>query len=74
MNLTEEGLVAPLKQGTKVGTVTYSYKADGLNETLEKTVDLITAEDADKAGWFKLLLRAIGEFFSDLFNGIKNLF
>ncbi|MNW38688.1 D-alanyl-D-alanine carboxypeptidase DacA precursor [compost metagenome] len=74
VNLTEEGLVAPLKQGTKVGTVTYSYKADGLNETLEKTVDLITAEDADKAGWFKLLLRAIGEFFSDLFNGIKNLF
>ncbi|MNO33767.1 D-alanyl-D-alanine carboxypeptidase DacA precursor [compost metagenome] len=72
--LTEEGLVAPLKQGTKVGTVTYSYKVDGLNQTLEKTVNLITAEDADKANWFKLMMRAIGEFFSDLFNGIKNLF
>lgn len=74
VSLTEEGLVAPLKQGTKVGTVTYSYKVEGLNQTLEKTVNLITAEDAEKAGWFKLLLRAIGEFFSDLFNGIKNLF
>ncbi|MNE98511.1 D-alanyl-D-alanine carboxypeptidase DacA precursor [compost metagenome] len=66
--------MAPLKQGTKVGTVTYSYKVEGLNQTLEKTVNLITAEDAEKAGWFKLLLRAIGEFFSDLFSGIKNLF
>ncbi|MNP11607.1 D-alanyl-D-alanine carboxypeptidase DacA precursor [compost metagenome] len=74
VTMTEEGLVAPLKQGTKVGTVTYSYKVDGLDQPLEKTVNLITAEDAEKAGWFKLVLRAIGEFFSDLFNGIKNLF
>lgn len=72
--LAEEGLVAPVKQGTKVGTVTYSYKVDGLDQTLEKTVNLITAQDADKAGWFKLLMRAIGQFFTDLFNGIKNLF
>ncbi|MOA61355.1 hypothetical protein D3C78_1864770 [compost metagenome] len=54
--------------------MTYSYKVDGLDQPLEKTVNLITAEDAEKAGWFKLVLRAIGEFFSDLFNGIKNLF
>lgn len=74
VSLTDEGLVAPVKQGTKVGTVTYSYKVDGLDQTLEKTVNLITAEDAEKANWFKLLMRAIGEFFSDLFNGIKNLF
>ncbi|MFD1179328.1 D-alanyl-D-alanine carboxypeptidase family protein [Paenibacillus puldeungensis] len=73
--LAEEGsLTAPLKQGTKVGTVTYSFKAPGLEQTLEKTVNLITAQDAEKAGWFKLLMRAIGDFFRDLFNGIKNLF
>ncbi|MNJ81469.1 D-alanyl-D-alanine carboxypeptidase DacA precursor [compost metagenome] len=66
--------MAPVKQGTKVGTVTYSYKVDGLDQTLEKTVNLITAQDAEKANWFKLLMRAIGGFFSDLFNGIKNLF
>lgn len=67
-------LTAPLSQGTKVGTVTYSYKAPGMEQTLEKTVNLITAQDAEKAGWFSLMMRAIGDFFSDLFNGIKNLF
>lgn len=74
VTLTNETLTAPLKQGTKVGTVTYSFKPDGMNQTLEKTVNLITAQDVEKAGWFKLLMRAIGDFFSDLFNGIKNLF
>lgn len=69
-----ETLVAPLKVGSVVGTVTYSYKNAGMEQTLEKTVNLITAQEAEKAGWFTLLLRAIGEFFSDLFNGIKNLF
>lgn len=74
VTMTNETLKAPLKQGTKVGTVTYSYKAAGTNQTLEKTVNLITAQDAEKANWFKLFMRAIGEFFGDLFNGIKNLF
>ncbi|NWL90239.1 MULTISPECIES: D-alanyl-D-alanine carboxypeptidase family protein [unclassified Paenibacillus] len=67
-------LTAPLPKGTKVGTVTYTLKPDGMNQTLEKTVDLITSQDAEKANWFKLFMRAIGDFFSDLFNGIKNLF
>lgn len=67
-------LKAPLPKGTKVGSVTYSLKPDGMNQTLEKTVDLVTAQDAEKANWFKLFMRAIGDFFSDLFNGIKNLF
>ncbi|WP_410772453.1 D-alanyl-D-alanine carboxypeptidase family protein [Fontibacillus sp. BL9] len=74
VELTSETLTAPLKQGTKVGTVTYSFKPDGMNQTLEKKVNLITTEDVEKAGWFKLLMRAIGDFFRDLFNGIKNLF
>lgn len=67
-------LTAPLKSGTKVGTVTYSYKPEGSNQTMQKTVNLITAQEVEKAGWFKLLMRAIGQFFSDLFNSIKNLF
>ncbi|MEF2968953.1 D-alanyl-D-alanine carboxypeptidase family protein [Paenibacillus sp. M1] len=74
VTLSNETLTAPLKQGTKVGTVTYSYKPAGMDQTLEQTVNLITAQDAEKANWFKLLMRAIGEFFGDLFNGIKNLF
>lgn len=69
-----ETLVAPLKVGTVVGSVTYTYKDAGMDQPLEKTVNLITAQEAEKAGWFTLLLRAIGEFFADLFNGIKNLF
>ncbi|MEK4003421.1 D-alanyl-D-alanine carboxypeptidase family protein [Paenibacillus sp. FSL H3-0333] len=67
-------LVAPIAGASKVGKVTYSYKIEGMNQTQEKTVNLITAEEAEKAGWFKLLLRAIGDFFGDLFKGIKNLF
>ncbi len=70
----ETELVAPLQQGTKVGTVKYTFKAPGMEQELEKTVNLITVEDAEKAGWFKLMMRAIGQFFSDMFNGIKNLF
>ncbi|WP_438286910.1 D-alanyl-D-alanine carboxypeptidase family protein [Paenibacillus hubeiensis] len=69
----DNDLVAPIKAGTKVGTVTYTYKADGM-EPQEKTVNLITAEDAEKGGWFRLFFRAIKDFFVDLFDGIKNLF
>ncbi|ASA26563.1 D-alanyl-D-alanine carboxypeptidase [Paenibacillus donghaensis] len=67
-------MVAPIAQASKVGKVTYSYKGEGMSQTQQKTVNLITAEEAEKAGWFKLLLRAIGDFFGDLFTGIKNLF
>ncbi|SEU32204.1 D-alanyl-D-alanine carboxypeptidase family protein [Paenibacillus sp. NFR01] len=67
-------LVAPIAAGTKVGQVKYSYKVEGIPQVQEKTVNLITSEEAPKAGWFKLLMRGIGDFFKDLFKGIKNLF
>ncbi|AIQ38696.1 D-alanyl-D-alanine carboxypeptidase family protein [Paenibacillus sp. FSL R7-0297] len=67
-------LIAPIAGASKVGKVTYSYQIEGMSQVQEKTVNLITAEEAEKAGWFKLLMRAIGEFFGDLFTGIKNLF
>lgn len=67
-------LVAPIAGGSKVGKVTYSYQIEGMADSQQKTVNLITAEEAEKAGWFKLLMRAIGAFFGDLFTGIKNLF
>lgn len=66
--------VAPIAQSSKVGKVTYSYQVEGISGVQEKTVNLITAEEAEKASWFKLLLRAIGDFFGDIFTGIKNLF
>lgn len=67
-------LIAPIAGASKVGKVTYTYQIEGMSQVQEKTVNLITAEEAEKAGWFKLLMRAIGEFFGDLFTGIKNLF
>jgi len=67
-------LVAPIAKGSQVGKVTYSYQGEGIAEVQQKTVNLITSDEAEKAGWFKLLFRAIGEFLSDLFSGIKNLF
>ncbi len=67
-------LVAPIPNATAVGKVTYTYKVEGMSQVQQKTVNLITAEEAEKAGWFKLLMRAIGDFFGDLFTGIKDLF
>jgi D-alanyl-D-alanine carboxypeptidase (penicillin-binding protein 5/6) len=67
-------LVSPIEQSAKVGKVTYSYQVEGMSDVQQKTVNLITAEEAEKAGWFSLFLRAIGDFFGDLFTGIKNLF
>jgi serine-type D-Ala-D-Ala carboxypeptidase (penicillin-binding protein 5/6) len=67
-------LVAPIAKGSKVGKVTYSYQVEGMAQAQTKTVNLVTSDEAEKAGWFKLLFRAIGEFLGDLFDGIKNLF
>lgn len=67
-------LVAPIKKGTKVGTITYTYKAEGMDQAQTKTVNLVTSEDVEKGSWFRLFFRAIGEMFADLFDGIKNLF
>lgn len=70
----ESGLEAPVAKGDKVGTATYTYQAAGMAQPQTKTVDLVASADVEKAGWFKQLMRAIGGFFSDLFEGIKNLF
>jgi D-alanyl-D-alanine carboxypeptidase (penicillin-binding protein 5/6) len=70
----EAELVAPIPVGTVVGTVTYKYTDAETKQELKKTVNLITTEDGQKAGWFRLMFRAIGDFFAGLFNGIVNLF
>ncbi|MDQ6422174.1 D-alanyl-D-alanine carboxypeptidase family protein [Paenibacillus sp. LHD-117] len=72
--LPESELVAPIAAGTKVGTVTYTYKDKLTGKDLNYTVNLVTTEEAEKAGWFKLFFRAIGAFFSNLFNSILDLF
>ncbi len=71
---TEDELVAPIEAKTAVGSVTYRYTDDETGKTLDYTVNLITQEEVEKAGWFKLMLRAIGDFFVSLFEAIVNLF
>ncbi|OXS55083.1 D-alanyl-D-alanine carboxypeptidase [Cohnella sp. CIP 111063] len=65
-------LVAPIKQGTVLGTATITYSLNG--QPYIRTVDLIANEDVEKSGWFRLLLQAIGNFFSSLFKSIVGLF
>ncbi|WP_232243271.1 D-alanyl-D-alanine carboxypeptidase family protein [Paenibacillus sp. GSMTC-2017] len=72
--LPEKELVAPIKANTKVGTVTYKYTDEATGKDLKYTVNLVTNEEAEKAGWFRLFFRAIGDFFSNLFNSILDLF
>lgn len=64
--IEEAKLVAPIQKGQKLGTLKISYG------TQEKTVDLVANEDVEKASWIRLLFRAIGNFFGDLFGSIKN--
>ncbi|MDQ0063920.1 D-alanyl-D-alanine carboxypeptidase family protein [Paenibacillus harenae] len=70
----EDELVAPIPAGTAVGTVTYKYTDAEQNIATEYTVNLVTTDEVKKAGWFKLMFRAIGDFFSGLFNGIIDMF
>ena len=64
----EDQLSAPLKAEDQVGTVTVKYG----DRTME--VPLIVTEDVEKAGWFRMMMRGIGGFFSGLFGGIVGLF
>ena len=69
----EDIRVAPISKGQVLGTATVTYTSP-TGEKLSEEVNLIAADDVEKANWFMLLLRAIGNFFKELFNGIKNLF
>ncbi|MEB3103733.1 D-alanyl-D-alanine carboxypeptidase family protein [Ferviditalea candida] len=64
-------LVAPIKKGDVLGTVTITYKGAF---PITKTVNLVAAENVDKASWFRLFFRGIKNFIQEMFAGIKNLF
>lgn len=76
----EEGkLIAPVAQGDILGEVHLIYDGninyafiDG-SPTLQKT-DLMATEDIEKAGWFKLFMRSIGQVFGNIWSGIKGWF
>jgi serine-type D-Ala-D-Ala carboxypeptidase (penicillin-binding protein 5/6) len=71
-------LTAPIKKGEKVGTLTIESKNDeNLGFITDKgksniTVDVVAAEDVEKANWFVLMMRGIGGFFGDLWGGISS--
>ncbi|GAA3412957.1 D-alanyl-D-alanine carboxypeptidase family protein [Paenibacillus hodogayensis] len=63
---------APIQTGDVLGTVKVK-----MND-MEKTVNLIAAQDLEKGSWFRLMMRGIKNFFGGIFsgiaNGLKNLF
>lgn len=76
--LNEDGeLVAPVKKGEKVGTLTIKPKEGELkfapkDGQKEIVVDVVAGEDVEKANWFVLMMRGIGGFFGDLWSGITS--
>ncbi|WP_077215469.1 D-alanyl-D-alanine carboxypeptidase family protein [Bacillus dakarensis] len=71
-------LVAPIKKGDKVGTLTVVPKeGESLGFLTEEghksiVVDVITADDVEKANWFVLMMRGIGGFFGDLWGSVSS--
>ncbi|SFM35589.1 D-alanyl-D-alanine carboxypeptidase (penicillin-binding protein 5/6) [Paenibacillus sp. 1_12] len=60
-------LTAPFHEGTKTGTITYTYQIEGMANTQEKTVNLVSSQEMEKAGWFRLMLRSLWEGFHNIF-------
>jgi len=70
----EDQRVAPIEAGQLMGTATITYAGANADLYEPVTINLVAANEVEKAGWFQLLLRAIGKFFSDLFGAVKNIF
>ena len=76
--LNENGeLTAPVKKGDVVGYVTYEYTGEGedlgfLYKDKPIKVDLVATEDVEKANWFVLMFRSIGDFLVGLWDGITS--
>ncbi len=69
----EKERIAPIKKGQVLGQFKVVLPAtDGT--AMEQTVNLVAAQDAEKASWLRLFFRGIGDFFKSIGGGIKNLF
>lgn len=80
-SLLKDGeLEAPLEKGTVVGHVQMTHEEDGDAGYIEHQYagEVILTEDVEKAGWFKLSMRATGSFFSNIWASatkfVKELF
>ncbi len=67
----DEERVAPIEEGQVLGTVIFTY--DGV-EPIQETIQLIAADSVERAGWFRLFMRGISDFFSIISDGIKGIF
>nr|WP_245917532.1 D-alanyl-D-alanine carboxypeptidase family protein [Bacillus canaveralius] len=77
--LNKDGeLTAPVKKGDKVGYLTIESKTDdGMGFLTEEgakkvQVDVVAAENVEKANWFALSMRGIGGFFGDLWGSVSS--
>ncbi|WP_257958784.1 D-alanyl-D-alanine carboxypeptidase family protein [Bacillus sp. V3-13] len=76
--LNKDGeLTAPVKKGDKVGYLTVESKTDDMGFLTEEgakkvQVDVVAAEDVEKANWFVLSMRGIGGFFGDLWGSVSS--
>jgi serine-type D-Ala-D-Ala carboxypeptidase (penicillin-binding protein 5/6) len=78
--MTEEGeLTAPVKKGEAVGHINVEYTGKGEDygylldsETKGKT-EVVTTQSVEKANWFVLALRGIGDFFGGLWSGAVDM-
>ncbi|SES42280.1 D-alanyl-D-alanine carboxypeptidase family protein [Salipaludibacillus aurantiacus] len=76
--LNEDGeLEAPIEEGTVVGRMAVEY--NGENEAAflpgegnQLAVDVVTTENVERAGWFSLMARGIGDFFSGLWTSVAD--
>ena len=74
-SLAEDGhLVAPIKKDAKVGSITLEStdKYGFLDGSKSMKVTAKTTEEVEKANWFVLTMRSIGDFFSNLWSKVFN--
>ncbi|MFC0470335.1 D-alanyl-D-alanine carboxypeptidase family protein [Halalkalibacter kiskunsagensis] len=76
--LNEDGeLEAPFEAGTQVGTLALVYNGDEDEEFLYASqraeVPVVTDVAVEKAGWFAMAMRAVGGFFSGIWNGVAEM-
>ncbi|WP_052044407.1 D-alanyl-D-alanine carboxypeptidase family protein [Alkalihalobacillus alcalophilus] len=70
-------LVAPFEAGEKVGALTLSYAGENEEDYLfaDESVSVPVTTDAavEKAGWFSMMMRSIGGFFSGIWNSAVDM-
>ncbi|WP_148347808.1 D-alanyl-D-alanine carboxypeptidase family protein [Bacillus rubiinfantis] len=71
-------LTAPIKKGEQIGYLTVEPKNGDKISYLTKEgndkvqVPVVAAHDVEKANWFVLMMRGIGNFFGDVWGGISS--